>query len=54
MRKTGFKTIGTWNPFDKVEYTRSKDALEAQIEESLQNKTFIVSSRIGPPFLMWK
>uniref|UniRef100_A0A336KHH4 CSON010578 protein n=1 Tax=Culicoides sonorensis TaxID=179676 RepID=A0A336KHH4_CULSO len=54
LGKDGFKTIGTWDPLNKVEYTRTEGDVTAQVVESLQNKTFIVSSRIGKPFLMMR
>lgn len=54
LQKEGFKTIGTWDPLNKIEYARTEDDITQQIVESLQNKTFIVSSRIGEPFLMWR
>lgn len=54
LSKDGFKKIGSWDPLNKVEYTRTEGDVTQQIVESLQNKTVIVSSRIGEPFLMWK
>lgn len=50
----GFKKIATWDPTHGVNYTRSQGEVYSQIVESLQNKTFIVASRIGAPFLMFK
>lgn len=54
LSKEGFKKIGTWDPVHGVNYTRSLGEAYDQIVESLQNKTFIVASRIGAPFLMWR
>ncbi|XP_053682747.1 glutamate receptor ionotropic, kainate 2-like [Sabethes cyaneus] len=50
----GFKKIATWDPRNGVNYTRSQEDVHQQIVESLQNKTFIVASRLGAPFLMMK
>ncbi|XP_058063457.1 glutamate receptor ionotropic, kainate 2-like [Anopheles bellator] len=49
-----FKKIATWDPTHGVNYTRSQGEVYSQIVESLQNKTFVVASRIGAPFLMMK
>ncbi|CRL04875.1 CLUMA_CG017927, isoform A [Clunio marinus] len=54
LSKEGFKKIGTWDPVHGVNYTRTLGEAYDQIVESLQNKTFIVASRIGAPFLMWR
>lgn len=54
LSKEGFKRIGTWDPIHDINYTRSQSEVESQIVESLQNKTFIVASRVGAPFLMVK
>lgn len=52
MSKNGFKIIGNWDPDHGVTYTRSADEVMSQVVESLQNKTVVVASRIGAPFLM--
>lgn len=52
LSKDGFKKIGTWDPVHGVNYTRSLGEAYDQIVESLQNKEFVVASRIGAPFLM--
>jgi glutamate receptor, ionotropic, invertebrate len=52
LSKDGFKKIATWTADGGVDYTRSSSEVENEIMESLQNKTFIVTSRIGEPFLM--
>lgn len=51
LSKDGFKRIATWDPENQVSYTRTQGELEDQVTEALQNKTFIVVSRIGEPFL---
>ncbi|XP_039444808.1 glutamate receptor ionotropic, kainate 2 [Culex pipiens pallens] len=53
-QQEGFKKIAIWDPRGGINYTRSIDEVHLQIVESLQNKTFIVASRIGAPFLTWK
>jgi glutamate receptor, ionotropic, invertebrate len=52
LGKEGFKKIATWTPSGGVDYSRTSSEVESEIMESLQNKTFIVTSRIGEPFLM--
>ncbi|XP_055683998.1 glutamate receptor ionotropic, kainate 2-like [Lutzomyia longipalpis] len=52
--KDGFKKIATWDPTHGINYTRSQGEVYSQIVESLQNKTFIVASRLGPPFLSFR
>ncbi|XP_059618967.1 glutamate receptor ionotropic, kainate 2-like [Phlebotomus argentipes] len=49
--KDGFKRIAKWDPTHGINYTRTQSEVDSQIFESLQNKTFIVASRIGAPFL---
>lgn len=51
LSKDGFKRIATWDPENQVSYTRTQGELEDQVTEALQNKTFVVVSRIGEPFL---
>ncbi|XP_001655464.2 glutamate receptor ionotropic, kainate 2 [Aedes aegypti] len=54
-QQDGFKKIAVWDPTNgKINYTRSQEDVHLQIVESLQNKTFIVASRLGAPFLMLK
>lgn len=52
LSKDGFKRIGIWDPVTGVNYTRSSGEAYTQVIESLQNKTFLVASRLGAPFLM--
>lgn len=49
--ENGFKKIGTWDAIQKISYTRTEGELEEQLYVNLQNKTFIVASRLGAPFL---
>lgn len=52
LSKEGFKKIGTWDPVHGVNYTRSLGEAYDQIVGQIHDKTFIVASRIGAPFLM--
>lgn len=49
--KGSFKKIGTWDPTYGVNYTRTQSEVDSQRVEALQNKTFVVVSRLGAPFL---
>lgn len=51
--ENGFKKIGTWNDHH-ISYTRSESDLQEQLVENIQNKTFIVVSRLGKPWLSIK
>jgi ionotropic glutamate receptor len=51
LSKDGFRKIGTWDPEHHVIYTRTLGEAYDQVIEALQNKTFVVVSRIGAPFL---
>lgn len=42
--KDGLKKIGTWNSTEGVNFTRTFGDVYTQIVESLQNKTFIVTT----------
>ena len=42
--KEGLKNIGTWNSTKGVNFTRSFGDVYTEIVESLQNKTFIVTT----------
>lgn len=54
LSKDGFKKIGTWDPEHHVNYTRTLGEAYDQVIEALQNKTFIVVSRIAAPFLDYR
>lgn len=49
--KDGFKKIGTWDPTHGVNYTRTQSEVDSERDEAISNKTFIVVSRLGAPFL---
>ncbi|XP_014247084.1 glutamate receptor ionotropic, kainate 2-like isoform X2 [Cimex lectularius] len=48
---TKSRQIGSWNPEDGISYTRTKSQMESDMFQSLSNKTFIVVSRLGEPYL---
>jgi glutamate receptor, ionotropic, invertebrate len=55
LLKDGYKKIATWSANDgagSLNYTRTTSEVEMQIVESLQNKTFVVSVKLGAPFLL--
>lgn len=49
-----FKKIATWDAIHGINITRALSDVFTQISESLQNKTLIVASRLGMPFLRYK
>lgn len=50
----GFKKIGTWDAVKRIAYTRTASEKQEQEQETWGNKTFIVVSRIGKPFLDYR
>lgn len=44
LTKEGLTKIGTWNSTEGVNFTRTYGEVYTQIVESLQNKTFIVTT----------
>lgn len=46
-----FKKIGIWDPNNGINYTRTQTEVQQERELLLQNKHFIVASRLGKPFL---
>lgn len=50
----GVKKIATWDPDQKVTSLRTTEEVEAQIAQSLQNKTLIVTTRTGEPYMRIK
>ncbi|CAD7085927.1 unnamed protein product [Hermetia illucens] len=47
-----FHKLISWNPEDGFTETFEKEQIREKIGGSIQNKTFIVSTRLGAPFLM--
>ncbi|XP_043469345.1 glutamate receptor ionotropic, kainate 2 isoform X3 [Leptopilina heterotoma] len=52
--KDGVKKIGTWNSTKGVNFTRSYGEVYTEIVESLQNKTFTVTTILSAPYCMRK
>nr|XP_018907676.1 PREDICTED: glutamate receptor ionotropic, kainate 2-like isoform X1 [Bemisia tabaci] len=46
------KKIGSWDPLNKIKYTRTRSEMYEDIVQAISNKTFIVTSRLGEPYLM--
>lgn len=45
------KKIATWTQSSGIVGTRSQSDTETQITKSLQNKTIVVTARLGMPYL---
>ncbi|CAL4124065.1 unnamed protein product, partial [Meganyctiphanes norvegica] len=52
LSKDGLKKIGRWDRTSGVNYTRTYKDVQADIVESLQNKTLIVSTVLADPYIM--
>jgi hypothetical protein len=52
LDKNGFKPIANWDPIDGISYVRSPIETQTKIVVSLQNKNFVIVSKLGEPFLM--
>lgn len=50
----GLKKIATWDPIHGINMTRTLTEVYSQISQSLHNKTLIVASRLGMPYLQYK
>lgn len=50
----GMKKIATWDSVHGINMTRTLGDVYTQISQTLQNRTLIVGSKIGMPFLRWK
>nr|CAD7400870.1 unnamed protein product [Timema cristinae] len=50
----GITKIGVWDSIDGINSTKTYEEKLIEIEKSIQNKTFIVFSKIGMPYLGWK
>ena len=44
LNKDGLKKIGTWNSTEGINFTRGYSEVLTQIVESLQNRTFVVTT----------
>ncbi|XP_037961199.1 glutamate receptor ionotropic, kainate 2 [Teleopsis dalmanni] len=51
LSSTGFLDLATWDPVNRVELLTNEAATAKRLGEKISNKTFIITSRIGAPFL---
>lgn len=54
LNQEGFTKIAIWDPITGINYTRSQSEVYSHITQSLQNKTVVVSVRVGGPYLFIK
>ncbi|XP_071450570.1 glutamate receptor ionotropic, kainate 2 isoform X3 [Hetaerina americana] len=54
LTRDGLQKIGTWNSTAGVNFTRTYGEAYTQIVESLQNKTFVVTTILSSPYCMRK
>lgn len=54
LGETGLQKIAFWDSVHGISVTRTLSDVYTQISQSLQNRTLIVASRVGLPFLRWK
>ncbi|KAL1131963.1 hypothetical protein AAG570_011574 [Ranatra chinensis] len=54
LSENGQRKIGSWDPLSGITYTRTKSQMDREIYQSISNKTFIVTSRLGKPYLWTK
>jgi len=47
----GFLDLATWDPVNGLDVLGDEEESEKRVGQKLSNKTFIVSSRLGAPFL---
>lgn len=52
LSKVGFKKIGFWDALKGIDHTRTSEEVLDILAEKSQNKTFVVTSRLGAPYLM--
>ncbi|XP_023319330.1 glutamate receptor ionotropic, kainate 1-like [Trichogramma pretiosum] len=52
--KNGLEEIGSWNSSFGINFTRSFREVYTQMIDSLQNKSFIVTTILSAPYCMWK
>nr|CAD7259373.1 unnamed protein product [Timema shepardi] len=46
--------VGSWNSVTGLNHTQTYSEVLTEIQRNIQNKTFIVSSKTGMPYLDWK
>ncbi|XP_024085331.1 glutamate receptor ionotropic, kainate 2-like [Cimex lectularius] len=54
LTKNGYRKIGSWDPENGILYNRTRSEMARDIYQHISNKTFIVVSRLGPPYLFPK
>lgn len=52
LTQIGFQELATWDPVNGLLSKESDDMSDKLLGQKMQNKTFIITSRIGAPFLM--
>ncbi|XP_067620605.1 glutamate receptor ionotropic, kainate 2 [Eurosta solidaginis] len=52
LTSSGFLDLATWDPVNGVDSLEKEEASEKRVGEKLSNKTFVITSRIGAPFLL--
>lgn len=52
LSKNGLVKIGTWNPKQKVNITKTPEETKLQVEEDLSQKTFRVVTKEDPPYVI--
>lgn len=50
----GLLDLAIWDPVNGLNTLSSQDASDRRVGEKIQNKTFVVTSRLGAPFLMYR
>lgn len=50
----GMKKIAVWDPNQKIKMLRTNEEVLSQIAQSLHNKTLIVTTRTGMPYMRIK
>ncbi|XP_033155312.1 glutamate receptor ionotropic, kainate 2 isoform X2 [Drosophila mauritiana] len=51
LNSDGFLDLATWDPVNGLDVLNDDEESEKRVGQKLSNKTFIVSSRLGAPFL---
>ncbi|XP_068150954.1 glutamate receptor ionotropic, kainate 2 [Drosophila tropicalis] len=51
MNAAGYLDLATWDPVNGLDVLNDDEESEKRVGQKLSNKTFIISSRIGAPFL---
>lgn len=54
ITEDGLLDLATWDPVNGYDLLGDDDASDKRVGIMIQNKTFIITSRLGDPFLMNK